>query len=122
LIVFRFPDAEEPPAGLLLSATGLSFEIDFQNVSGRRDDLEPVLADIPLGAAVAALPGFAPGLKDNGDLDRLVSPDKFPGHAGFPDGHPRGVAGGNHGNDGFTDKPLRHDQFTPGPTVEGCFR
>jgi len=122
LILPRFPDAEEPPAGLFLSPAGLSFEVDFHGVFGRRDHLEPVFADIPLGAAVVALSRFPPGPEDRFDRDRLSPPEKLPWKSGFSDGHARGVTRGNHGDNGFTDKPLRHDQSPPDTTVEGGFR
>jgi len=122
LIVLRLPDAEETPAGFLPSAAGLSFKIDFQGVLRRRDDLEPVFADIPLGAAVMALSRFAPGPENRIDLDRLSSPEEFPRKPGFSDRHARGVTRGNHGDKSFADKPFRHDQFPFGPTGEGGFR
>jgi len=122
LIVLRLPDAEEPPAGLLPSAAGLSFEVDFHGVFGRRDDLEPVFADIPLGAAVMALSRFTPGPEHRSNLDRLFPPEKSPRKPGFSDSHARGVARRNDGENGFADKPFSHDQCSPAPAVCGGFR
>jgi hypothetical protein len=87
----------------------LPVEIDLHRAVGGRGDLEPVLANIQLGTAMATFSGFAPGAKNGRNLNDLASPHELARESGLPDRHTRGVTCGNHRSDNFTDESLNHD-------------
>jgi hypothetical protein len=65
LLPFRPTDAEKPPSIVHAWASGMPVEVDLQSAVSGGGHLEPVFANIQLGAAVAALSGFTPGAQNS---------------------------------------------------------
>jgi hypothetical protein len=107
-ISIRPGDGEQPPAGLLPPPAGLPLEIDLHGFMVGGDNLEPVLADIILAAAVSALPGLAPGPEHGNNLDGPPAPPELPGQAGAAVGHQGGVGGCDDRLEGFINESFGH--------------
>src|SRR3990167_10332096 len=104
----RLADAEQPPSRAVAFAAGLPVEIDLHRVIGGGGYLEPVLADVQFGTAVAALAGVAPGAQHGRHRDGPAAPHELARESGLPDRHARGVVRLRDGLDGFTDESLGH--------------
>jgi hypothetical protein len=66
--LLRFTDAEKPPSIALAPVAGMPVKINLQHAVIGGGDLEPVFADIELGAAMAAFSGFTPCAQNRGNL------------------------------------------------------
>src|SRR3990167_5485811 len=73
----RLANAEQPPSRAVASAAGLPVEIDLHRVIGAGGYLEPMLADVQFGTAVAALAGVAPGAQHGRHRDGPAAPHEI---------------------------------------------
>src|SRR3990167_4221734 len=104
----RLANTEQPPSRAVAFAAGLPVEIDLHRVVGGGGYLEPMLADVKFGTAVAALAGVAPGAQHGRHRDGPAAPHELAWESGLPDRHARGIVRLRDGLDGFADESLRH--------------
>src|SRR3972149_6767534 len=104
----RLADAEQPPSRAVAFAAGLPVEIDLHRVVGGGGYLEPMLADVKFGTAVAALAGVAPGAQHGRQRDGTDAPHELAWGSGLPDRHARGISRLSYVVGGFADESVRN--------------
>ncbi len=108
-------DTEQPPAipFNFFARSRVAFEVDFHQAAGLVLDLKPVLADVPVAAAVAARTGVMPFANDPGNPYVLSTPDKNGGQTGQTHGHAVGIHRRGYRSDRFADEFFLHPVILP---------
>jgi hypothetical protein len=101
--------AEQPPTFLLLPCrSGLTFKVDFHRRAGVGQHFKPVLAHVPIAAAVMARAGLPPRLEHARNAYDLRSPPELPRQPRLAGGHPARVDRFNDRLNRFADEFLGH--------------